>query len=63
MIRHSTKIRRHLRSARVAAMTSEERQDELRAAAQRIAQEGGRSEPAAPNDTLTMGPKPSPGAS
>jgi hypothetical protein len=63
MIRHSTKIRRHLRSARVAAMTPEERQNELRAAEQRSAQKGGRSEPAAPNDTLTIGPKPSSGAS
>jgi len=57
MIRHSTRIRRHLRSARVAAMTSEERQNELREAERRIAQEGGRSEPAAPHDTRTSSPE------
>jgi hypothetical protein len=47
MITHRTKIRRHLRSARVAALTLEERQQELREAERRIAQDGARSEPAA----------------
>lgn len=47
MITPRTKIRRHLRSARVAALTPEERREELRAAERRIARKGGRSEPAA----------------
>jgi len=45
MITHSMKIRRHLRSARAAAMTSEERLLELQAAERRIAQGGDRPEP------------------
>jgi len=38
-------------------MTSEERQNELREAERRIAQEDGRSEPAAPHDTRTSSPE------
>ena len=47
MITHRQKIRRQLRSARVAALTSEERRLELREAERRIAQQGDRAEPAA----------------
>ena len=46
MIPHRTKIRRHLRSARVEALTPEERREELRAAAARRAARHGRSEQA-----------------
>jgi len=46
MITHRVKIRRHLRSARVAALTREERCAELRAAEARCAQRHGRSEQA-----------------
>jgi hypothetical protein len=46
MITHRTKIRRHLRSVRVAALTPEERREELRAAAARCAERHGRSEQA-----------------
>jgi len=46
MITHRTRIRRHLRSARVAALTPEERREELRAAEARCARGHGRSEPA-----------------
>jgi len=46
MITHRTKIRRHLRSARVAALTPEERREGLRAAEARCAERHGRSEPA-----------------
>ena len=56
-MRYRAKIRRHLRSARVSALTSEERQTELREAERRIAQEGGRSEPAAPHDRQRPGSK------
>jgi hypothetical protein len=45
MITHRMKIRRHLRSARVAALTSEERRQELREAERRNAQDGDRSAP------------------
>ena len=45
MITHTMKIRRHLRSARAASLTSEERLQELRAAEQRIAQKGDRPGP------------------
>jgi hypothetical protein len=42
MLTHRTKIRRHLRSARVAALTPEERSEELRAAEARgVARRGG----------------------
>jgi len=47
MITHHMQIRRHLRSARVEAMTSEERRQELRSAEDRIAQDDDRSEPVA----------------
>jgi hypothetical protein len=43
MITHRTKVRRHLRSARVAALTPEERSEELRAAEARGAAGHGRS--------------------
>ena len=43
MITHRMKIRRHLRSARVAALTPEERLEELRAAEARCAGGHGRS--------------------
>jgi len=43
MMTHRTKIRRHLRSARVAALSPEERRDELRAAAERCEEEHGRA--------------------
>jgi len=38
-------------------MTSEERQNELREAERRIAQEDGRSEPATPDDTQRPDPR------
>jgi len=43
MITHRTKVRRHLRSARVAALTPEDRRDELRAAEARYTERHGRS--------------------
>jgi uncharacterized membrane-anchored protein YhcB (DUF1043 family) len=46
MIDHRTKIRRHLRSSRVAALTPEERLEELRAAEARCAARHGSSEQA-----------------
>jgi len=46
MIAHRTKVRRHLRSARVAALTPEERSEEMRAAEARGATGRGRSEQA-----------------
>jgi len=46
MIPHRTKIRRHLRSTRVEALTPEERREELRAAEARCAEGHGPSEPA-----------------
>jgi len=55
MITHRAKIRRHLRSARVAAMTFEERRNELREAERRISQKGDRSEPTTPDDTQRPG--------
>ena len=45
MIPHRTKIRRRLRSARVAALTPEERREEMRAAEASYAARPGRSEP------------------
>jgi hypothetical protein len=54
-MRYRAKIRRHLRSARVSALTSEERQTELREAEQSGAQKRGRSEPATPDDTQGPG--------
>jgi len=47
MITHRTKIRQHLRSARVSALTPEERREELRAAEARRAAEHRRRKPAA----------------
>jgi hypothetical protein len=44
MITHRQKIRRQLRSARVAALTPEERSEELRAAEARCAARRARSE-------------------
>jgi hypothetical protein len=46
MITRRMKIRRHLRSARVAALTPEERRDELRATEARCAERHGRSKQA-----------------
>jgi hypothetical protein len=46
MLTHRTRIRRHLRSARVAALTPEERSEELRAAEARVAARHGGSEQA-----------------
>jgi hypothetical protein len=47
MITHRMKTRRHLRSARVAALTPEERREEIRAAEARCAAQHGRAEQAA----------------
>jgi len=46
MLTHRSKIRRHLRSARVAALTPEERRQELRAAEAKCAERHGRSDKA-----------------
>ena len=63
MITHGTKIRRHLRSARVSALTPEERREELRAAEARCAERHDRSEqdgtdPAGPAGRDTPGSAP-----
>ena len=60
MLTHRTKVRRHLRSARVAALTPEERRDEMRAAEAKRAPKHDRSEqagadPAGPAGTETPG--------
>jgi len=57
MITRKMKIRRSLRSARTSALTSEERQMELRDAELRSAQEDGRSGAA-----VDVAPTPIPGA-
>lgn len=55
MITHRTRIRRHLRSARVAALTPEERREELRAAEARGAERHGRSEQAGADPARAAG--------
>jgi hypothetical protein len=59
MITHRMRIRRHLRSARVSALTSEERRQALLAAEQATAEDGDRPEPDA---TAAHGTPPEPRA-
>jgi hypothetical protein len=54
MMTHRMRIRRHLRSARVSALTAEERRLDLQAADQATARKSDRPEPeAAPADDVT----------
>ena len=57
MMTHRTKTRRHLRSARVAALTTEERREEMRAAEAQRAARHDRSEPDAVDPPGPAGPE------
>ena len=57
MLTHRTKVRRHLRSARVAALTPEERREEMRAAEARWTARHDRSERAGAEPAGVTGPE------
>lgn len=59
MMHHRMRIRRHLRSARVSALTSEERREALRAAEKARAK---KHEPPVPGDAAKPGRTPEPHA-
>ena len=58
MLTHRTKVRRHLRSARVAALTPEERREEMRAAEANRAERHDRSEEAGADPAGPAGREP-----
>jgi hypothetical protein len=58
MLTHRTKVRRHLRSARVAALTPKERSEELRTAEARGAAGHGGAEQAGVDPAGATGRKP-----
>ena len=57
MLTHRARIRRHLRSARVAALTPEKRREEMRAAEARRAAKDERSEQAGADPAGPTGPE------
>ncbi len=57
MLTHRTKVRRHLRSARVAALTPEERREEMRAAEAKRVERHDRSEQAGADPAGPTGPE------
>jgi hypothetical protein len=57
MFTHRTKVRRHLRSTRVAALTTEERREEMRAAEARRTAKHDHSEQADADPTGPAGPE------
>ena len=57
MLTHRTKVRRHLRSARVATLTPEERREEMRSAAARWAARHDRSEQVGAEPAGVTGPE------